>query len=179
MRAFVSLPVPEDLAERLETLAALRFGRAVPAENMHVTLAFLDDQPEASLQALHEVLEAQVLRAPQIAVTGLDVFGGDKPRSLIAAIAPDEVLTELRKKVRQAARSAGIALSHERFRPHITLRRFQRLSPEERDGLERLLAAQGGFTWPAFRPAEVEMVQSTLTQGGAVYDTLVRYPLAP
>lgn len=179
MRAFVGLPVPDDLAERLETLATLRFGRAVPAENMHITLAFLDDQPEVTFQVLHEALEAQVLRAPQIAVAGLDAFGGDKPRALIAAIAPDEALTELRKKVRQAACSAGVELSHERFRPHITLRRFQRLSPEERDGLERLMAAQGGFTWPAFRPAEVEMAQSTLTQGGAVYDTLVRYPLAP
>lgn len=179
MRAFVSLPVPDDLADRLTALAALRFGRAVPAENMHITLAFLDDQPELTLQALYEALEAQVLRAPQVEVAGLGVFGGDKPRVLIAAIAPDDGLTELRRKVRQAARSAGIELSHERFRPHISLRRFQRLGPEECNGLERLLAAQGGFTWPAFRPTEIEMVQSTLTQGGAIYDTLVRLPLAP
>ncbi|MEG3660568.1 RNA 2',3'-cyclic phosphodiesterase [Celeribacter halophilus] len=122
MRAFVGLPLPDDLTDRLEALAApLRFGRAVPAENMHVTLAFLDDRPEDLLAELHEELASLSLPAPEIAVAGLDVFGGGKPRLLFASVTQDEALTALRNKVRQAARAVGIDLPHERFRPHISL----------------------------------------------------------
>lgn len=178
MRVFVGIPLPEDLRDRLEELAAgLRFGRAVPAENMHITLAFLDEQPEELLADLHEELSGLYLSAHEIAIDGLDLFGGDKPRLLFAAVRPNEALSDLHKKVRQAARAAGIELSHKRFRPHVTLRRFQRLGFGERDELERFLTQQGAFHVPAFRAASVEMVQSHLTHEGALYETLASYPL--
>jgi 2'-5' RNA ligase len=178
VRAFVGIPLPDDLSDRLEELAAgLRFGRAIPAENMHVTLAFLDEQPEEVLADLREELAGLHLRSPEIALEGLDLFGGDKPRLLFAAVMPNEALAELHKKVRQAARAAGIALSHERFRPHVTLRRFQRLGFGERDALERFLTLSGAFHAPAFRPASFEMVQSHLSHEGATYETLASYPL--
>ncbi|PZX11465.1 RNA 2',3'-cyclic phosphodiesterase [Celeribacter halophilus] len=178
MRAFVGLPLPDDLTDRLEALAApLRFGRAVPAENMHVTLAFLDDQPEELLAELHEELASLCLPAPEIAVAGLDVFGGNKPRLLFASVRQDDALTALRNKVRQAARAVGIDLPHERFRPHISLRRFHRLRAGEQQELDHLIAAQGAFAWPAFQPPECAMIGSTLTPEGAQYDTLATYPL--
>lgn len=180
MRAFIGLPLPVDLADRLEQIAAgLRFGRAVPAENMHITLAFLDDQPEEVLEELHETLGAMMLKAPNIAIDGLDLFGGDKPRLLFASVPLNDALGELRRKVRQAARQAGITLSHERFRPHISLRRFNRLAIGERQELEHLLAHEGGMTWPVFRPVEMALVGSTLTASGAQYETLASYPLTP
>ncbi|MBR9844371.1 MAG: hypothetical protein GYB25_14515 [Rhodobacteraceae bacterium] len=39
----------------------LRVGRKPPEENLHLTLAFLDDQPEAVLSELHEALQAEAL----------------------------------------------------------------------------------------------------------------------
>ncbi|KAB6717643.1 MULTISPECIES: RNA 2',3'-cyclic phosphodiesterase [Roseobacteraceae] len=179
MRAFVALPLPTDLTDRLEDITlGLRFGRAVRAENMHVTLAFLEDQPEAVLAELHEALAAIYAPSPQLTVTGLNLFGGDKPRLLFAAIAPDAALSDLRQKIRKAARAVGIALSHERFRPHISLRRFHRIAPSERADLDLLLAAKAAFTWPTFRPTQFEMIQSTLTSEGPVYDGLASYPLS-
>lgn len=180
MRAFVAIPVPDDLTDRLEDIAAgVRFGRAVPCENMHVTLAFLGDQPEPVLAELHEELSVITPRAPRLSVAGLDLFGGDKPRLLFAALAHDDALDDLRKKVRQAARSVGIILSHERFRPHISLRRFHRLGPGQRIELDRLMATKGAFTWPEFCPGTFDMVESTLTRDSAQYHTLARYPLTP
>ncbi|SFJ71720.1 2'-5' RNA ligase [Celeribacter neptunius] len=179
MRAFVGIPLPEDLSDRFEDLASgLRLGRAVPAENMHVTLAFLDDQPEEVLAELHEALSAMTLPQPEIAIEGLDLFGGAKPRLLFASVTAHEALTELRRKVRQAVQRVGITLPHERFRPHVTLRRFNRLAPFERDELERFLTLQGGFQWPGFRPEACQMVESLLTQEGAQYEVLASYPLS-
>ncbi|NIY80650.1 RNA 2',3'-cyclic phosphodiesterase [Celeribacter sp. HF31] len=180
MRAFVGLPLPGDLTDRLEILAmGLRFGRAVPAENMHITLAFLDDQSEDVLAELHDELSGLHLRAPEIEIKGLDVFGGDKPRLLFANVEPNEALTALHKKIRQAARSVGIERSHERFRPHVTLRRFNRLHPGEHQELEHLIALQGAFAWPKFHAQRFEMVQSVLSHEAAQYETLASYPLAP
>ncbi|MCA0044025.1 RNA 2',3'-cyclic phosphodiesterase [Celeribacter litoreus] len=177
MRAFVGLPLPDDLTDRLEELAAgLRFGRAVPAENMHVTLAFLDEQPEDVLAELHAVLEEVECPAPTINIEGLGLFGGDKPRLLFASVEQGTALSHLREKVRTAARSAGVTLAHKRFRPHISLRRFQRLAPTERMELDTFLAARGAFTWPAFDASEMQLVQSTLSHDGAHYDALATYP---
>ena len=178
MRAFVGIPLPEDLTDRLEELAVgLRFGRAVPAENMHVTLAFLDEQPEEVLADLHEALAGMHLPAPHLEIDGLDVFGGDKPRLLFARVVPDAGLSDLRAKVRQAAGQVGIALKHERFRPHITLRRFSRLSPHERLELVHFFTACGGFAWPGFAAPDCVLYASHLTQDGAQYDRLATYPL--
>lgn len=179
MRAFVGISLPEELSDRLEELAgALRFGRGVPAENMHVTLGFLDEQPEEVLAELHEDLSGLTLPQPEIAIDGLDLFGGHKPRLLFASVTPNDALTELRCKVRQAAQRVGITLPHERFRPHVTLRRFTRLAPFERDELERFLTLQGGFQWPGFRPESCDMLESILTHDGAQYERLASYPLS-
>ncbi|MFN6952073.1 MAG: 2'-5' RNA ligase family protein, partial [Albidovulum sp.] len=46
MRAFVAIPVPEDIRDRLEALQAdLSVGRRADSETFHVTLAFLGDAP--------------------------------------------------------------------------------------------------------------------------------------
>lgn len=180
MRAFVGIPVPDDIADALEALGAeLRFGRDVPAENMHITLAFLGDQPEAVLEEVHHALAVLAPRAPRIAFEGLDVFGGDRPRLLYAAIRPDPALTDLKQKIRRAVRSAGITLPHERFVPHVSLRRFSYLTDPDIDTLARFLSARGATQVPAFVPEDFTLVQSTLSPEGAVYDTLARYPLSP
>lgn len=180
MRAFVALPLPEDLCDELEELAsALPFGRDVLAENMHVTLAFLGEQTPDALESLHERLKGLTAVAPHLKVDRLDVFGGGKPRVLFANIVPDDALTALSRKVRQAARSSGITLGHERFRPHITIRRFHRQTEPQMDALHRFLTGERAFSWPAFTVPEMQLVGSTLMPHGPEYEVLAAYPLTP
>ena len=131
MRAFVGLPLPDDALDALERLQEdIPVGRIVPAENLHLTLAFLDEQPEHALHQLHRELE-QIEATPfSLYIRGLDLFGGGKPRILFAAVEPDPALSRLRGQVRRAAERAEMDLSRERFRPHITLARFGRDMPE-------------------------------------------------
>lgn len=178
MRSFVALVLPGGLRASLADLAGeLEAGRPVPEENLHLTLAFLDDQPRDVLADLHDLLDA--IRVPEVPleVTGLDCFGGRTPRTLHAAIAATPELSALQRKVAGAARDAGIALAGHRFRPHVTLARFPpRLAPEERRRLEGFLAARAGARFAPVAAAGMGLFASVLTKAGPVYEELAHYP---
>lgn len=178
MRAFVGLLLPQAALDALAHLQeGLNAGRHVPAENMHLTLAFLDDQPEPALQALHQVLAE--ISAPPLMLTfsGLDSFGGKLPRLLAAEVRKTPELAYLRDRVRGACHQAGLDLPRERFRPHVTLARFPRhLKAEQVEKIARFLSAAAGFRLQCAAEA-FALFQSTLAPEGARYDVLAAYPL--
>lgn len=177
MRAFVGVPVPEDLIGPLVTLQGqLGFGRAVPEENLHLTLAFLDAQSEATLRALHDRLSEITGPAPLLRPMCLGFHGGTPPTLIAADVASTDALTALYRKVQGAARAAEIALPRRRFRPHITLARFGRHSTPT---AARQAALEGhALHLPSGQADRFVLYASTLTPQGARYDVLAEYPLA-
>ncbi|WP_372887905.1 RNA 2',3'-cyclic phosphodiesterase, partial [Shimia sp.] len=126
MRAFLAIDLPEDLRAQVAALqAGLRAGRPVPEENLHLTLAFLDDQPQAMLVALHEALNALDCPGFDLELAGLDLFGGKRPRLLYLRVKPAPALLALHRSLKEAARRVGMDLPRTRFRPHVTLARFR------------------------------------------------------
>ena len=83
-------------------------GRAVPVNNLHLTLAFLDEQPEETLQALHEELEDLRLPAFDLSLKGVDVFGGVRSRALAVLAEQNPLLLELQKAVVSRLYRVGI-----------------------------------------------------------------------
>ncbi|MEP2715823.1 RNA 2',3'-cyclic phosphodiesterase [Pseudophaeobacter sp.] len=181
MRCFLGLSLPDpvlDLVERLQD--EIPVGRLVPSENLHITLAFLDDQPEYLLEALHQELSA--LQAPplQLELRGLGVMGGKNPRVLSAEVTPNAELTRLHQRLRSMVQASGIELPRSRFRPHVTLARFgPRLQVGEQQKLQQVLQHYGGFCTPVFAVTQVTLYRSTLLPEGARYEALVEYPLNP
>ena len=58
MRLFVAIAMPEETVRAIGPLQeAIPFGRIVPEENLHLTLAFLDERRSEEAEALHEALE--------------------------------------------------------------------------------------------------------------------------
>ena len=178
MRAFVGLPLPEPwIAPLVRAQGAVPGGRKPDADDLHVTLAFLDDQPEDRLDALHEALEARPLPAATLTPLAYAAFGRDRARLVALDLAPDPGLAALRDRVRAAARSAGIDLPRERFRPHVTLVRFGATAPPDAARLPRALAGLGA---PAMAPAPAPLAvlwASTLTPDGPVYEPIASYPV--
>lgn len=178
IRAFVGLPVPQAIADQLTIIQhQLQLHRPVPAQNFHVTLAFLGQQREDVLEELHIALEERPLPAPSLRLNGLGVFGGDKPRQIYAAIAPDPTLSALEKRVRSAARGAGITLEARKFVPHVTLGRFQ-LNEASADTLAAAIARIGAVHSAPWVPDCAVLYRSTLRADGADYDPLAEYPLS-
>jgi 2'-5' RNA ligase len=108
IRSFLALPVPEDTAARLAMVqTTLPLPREVPPESMHLTLCFLDRQPDAVLEELHQTLEALRIPGFEVRVEGLGFMGSDKQQLVCAMVAPDPALEALQRKVETAARRAG------------------------------------------------------------------------
>ncbi len=179
MRAFVGIELPDTVADILADLQdRLPAGRLTDPEAFHLTLAFLDDQPDDTLEALHLALSEVALPPFSVQVRGLGTFGRRAPQALWAGVARNPSLAGLHGKVRGAAHRAGIVLRRERFRPHVTLARFgEPLLPEELEKLRRFLERFDGYPAPPFEVASFTLYRSILTKSGPVHEPLAEYPL--
>lgn len=179
VRAFLAIDLPGDVVAALTRLqAGLPVGRPVAEENLHLTLAFLGEQPEEALEALHYELET--IRALPFALgfSGLGAFGGDRPRVLFADLAPSAPLTALHGKVMRALRRAEVTVPRERYHPHVTLARFGGgAGPREAALLREFVARYGDTPVPEIDVTGFGLYHSVLHPRGAQYDLLARYDL--
>ena len=180
MRSFLSLDLPDACRDPLlRMVGGLRAGRVVPWENLHVTLSFLDDQPEERLEELHMALEPLRLPAPELRFAGIDWFGPGKARMLAALLEPMPELVALQAEGERMARRVGMQPERRAFRPHVTLVRFRRhMSEGEAAALQGFLAAPPVVNVPVTRATSFSLQGSTLTDQGARYEALAVYPLA-
>lgn len=136
--------------------------RAVPAQNYHLTLAFLGDQSGQQVDRLATLASVAV---PEFELL-LDHFGhwhGSRvlwlglhecPTGLAALVA--QIRTEL----------DGLGISYDRrdFRPHLTLARKVTAIPE--------LEAPAPVQW---RVSTYALVESVVTPAGSVYEVIKQY----
>ena len=186
MRLFVAVDPPpaavQDLEKALRSrgLPAARPDlRWVPAEQWHVTLAFLGEVAEDRLDELcTRLARAAGRHSPLTAhLHAAGTFGsGARARLLWAGLDCDRLaLRRLTESVTAAARRSGIDVDAGRFHPHVTLARARRPSD-----LSDCTAAMAGYRGPAWSLDAVRLVRSALgagAQGRPVHETLHRWPL--
>lgn len=166
---FVAAVPPLEVLEDLEEFLAVRREAAgyrwtVP-DQWHVTLAFLADVPDRAYDDLLDRLaRAARKRRPMVAsIAGGGAFPHvGRAKVLWAGVDLDdsEELRRLAVGCRAAAAKAGIEVTGERFKPHITVARMGR--PVEATQWVRLLDAYRG---PAWDLDEVALIASHLGEG--------------
>jgi 2'-5' RNA ligase len=177
IRAFTAIALPEPVRADLSILQlGLPVPRTVPPDNLHLTLLFLGELPEPVLEDVDLALRR--LRAPPIdvALGGVGLFGGSKPRVVYVGAAERPALRHLHAKIAAAARGARLEPEVRRYVPHVTLARL----PErgvDRPRLEAFVAARTGYAAPPFQAEDFRLYRSHLTGSGAAYEELARYPL--
>jgi 2'-5' RNA ligase len=179
IRAFAAIALPEAVRFDLMLLQqGLPVPRPVAPENLHLTLVFLGEVPEPSLADAD--LAFRRIRAPgfEVALKGLGLFGGGKPRAVYCGAADNPALRHLQAKTAAAARAAGLEIEARRYVPHVTL---ARLAPGriDRTRLERFVASRGDYAAPRFEVGDFRLFRSRLSSAGASYEELARYPLGP
>ncbi len=122
MRLFVALPLDEagirELVRYRRMLERLGVrGNFTRPENLHITLAFLGEQPDWESAA--EALDPVRAFPGRLRLDRLDSFGDGG----ILGICPtdDAPIRSLAAAVEQALRTAGFELEKRRFRAHVTL----------------------------------------------------------
>ena len=176
-RLFTGFSLPADLATELSLMRGGFSGaRWIEAENYHLTLRFIGDIDYATARDVYSVLEG--IQRPPVSVTldGLNAFGGDKPRAIIATAKPTQALLELQAEQERLLRRVGVAAETRKFIPHVTLARLRQVSSRT---VADYLAARG---WLASRTFEVDrfvLFSARDSVGGGPYVAEAVYPLTP
>ncbi len=182
MRAFVAVFPPLKIRAATTTGAretVRRLGgpadrvRWAKPENVHLTLRFLGNVREEVLGDLHAALEEVCAgHAPfEVELAGLGAFpSARRARVLWTGVgAGFEELGSLAADLDEALSPLGFKREERPYTPHLTLGRV-RGRPVSFD----LPPEAGG---PKFQVRHVELVESTLTQGGAAYKTVGTFAL--
>lgn len=125
-RLFTGLEIPASLAEELALMrGGLSGARWIDTENYHITLRFIGDVDLSTARAVAESLD-DIRRKPfTVTLGGLDAFGGDKPRAIVARVSPTPALVDLQAEQERLMRRIGIPAEPRKFTPHVTLARLR------------------------------------------------------
>jgi len=145
----------------------------VRPEGVHLTLKFLGDVDNAREPELRATLtEAAGRGEPRGVTIHVEGFGAfpdfKRPRVVWAGVTPDPALELLQHRVEQLFAPLGFPTEANAFRPHLTLGRAKRdAHPRDFAGLEDALEV---LTFSeTVVVSDVDLMESTLQSGGAVY----------
>ncbi len=176
MRLFVAHEIDEAIRNRLaETIkeagARIDGMKWVAPENIHITLRFLGEVEDPSVERIVDALEGTLSDADAFAVSvrGLGAFPPrGSPQVLWAGVTDGaENLVSLNDAVESALEPVGFEREKRRFSPHATLGRARRKSRPR--GLRELIAGQEATEFGTQEAAKITLMQSTLTPAGPIY----------
>ena len=157
-----------DLDALARELARETGGKAVPAANVHLTLAFLGPVPRDRLAQIEAIGAAAAQGAAAFDVA-LDRVGHFRAaRVAWAGQAPTHAaLQRLFDRLRTELASAGLPAEQRPFHPHATLARHCRRPPAD-------------MPWPGtrWRAEALALMASETLPGGARYRAVASWPLA-
>lgn len=176
IRLFAGLPVPDDIADRLEPLqTGLDGARWRGREHFHVTLGFFGDMSEPAARELDEAIGR--IEAPQfeLAVEGVGWFGRKEPGLVYATVKRTPELEALAKACRKAAQRLGIEPDPKPFKPHITLAYLKDTPLEAAMAWSERWQVLRAGPWTADR---FHLYESITREGKkSIYDPVADYPL--
>src|SRR5688500_2444515 len=98
-------------------------GRAIPARNLHVTLAFLGQVPESQLEVVKQCADrAGSCGRIDLQFHRVEVWKRSRVLSLVPLATPPE-LSELVERLKFNLLSEHFEVGREEYRPHLTLAR--------------------------------------------------------
>ncbi len=170
MRLFAAVDLPSDVRASLERWTnrhrpAGAGYKWVAAANLHITLKFIGERPDAQVPAISQALARVNFPSPiEITVDGVGSF----PNVLFANVQSTDALAALARDIEQCVFPLGIAPEKRAFTPHLTLARRK-----EGGRLPVGLGAEEKFG--RFAADEFILYQSVLGPKGSTYTPLRRF----
>lgn len=180
---FYALELPGETKEMLKgTIHRLQgefpFKTWVHPQDLHITLAFLGDAPEAKIQAANELIDAALNKTTtfKMKIDHLGIFGRkDSPRIFWAGLEESKELNDVRAAVFTACVDSGFTLETRPFSPHITIaRKWVGEEAFKADQLEALNPFKEELTFHAERV----VLYKTHLGKSPKYEPITLFPLA-
>jgi len=171
MRLFYALALPPWLAG-IQAGMKERLGAQASwprPEGLHLTLAFLGEQPEGMLPRLIQIGHGAAAQGTPFALRTASLGTFPRAKVLWLGVEPEPALEALNARLRGALGTGGVAFDAKPLRPHITLGRLK--APLE-------VATLGADPEPrAFTVDHLTLFKSQTTPEGVVYEAVERFPL--
>jgi 2'-5' RNA ligase len=176
-RLFTALEVPPDIAQSLALYrGGLPGARWIEPENYHVTLRFIGDVDRATAREVEAALSECRSREPiRLVLDALSVFGGDKPRAILARVVPNPDLSGLQAEHETLMRRVDLEPETRKFTPHVTLARMRGVRSGD---VAAFLARAGHFPPLAFTADRFVLMSARDSVGGGPYIVEAAYPFA-
>lgn len=168
-RLFFAVWPPDVQQQTIEAIMRPRVessrGRAVPARNLHVTLAFLGSIPDARFEAVLACASAVRGDAFHLAFDQLEIWARAHVLCLTTSRMPAE-LAQIEERLRFNLLNEQFDIRQEDYRPHVTLARDIKRR-NHREAIPPL----------GWRVAEFVLVQSRSGPSGSEYEVIRRWAL--
>ena len=173
-RLFIGLELPAAQTQALLALAEPGPGlRWQSAAQLHLTLRFIGELPDAQAAQLAEALRRLQASAFELRLGGVGYFGSPlRPSILWAGVVTPAPLQALREQI-DLLISPWCAADPQRFVPHVTLARCGSGSGP----LQGFLQRRRGLLSSPWQVKELCLFNSDPGSGGSRYSVLARYPL--
>jgi len=188
LRAFIAVDIPSSIQQSIQqniNLLRRTVGdssvRWVAAQNIHLTLKFLGDIPQANTDEITQVLQIQAASHPpfDFTIAGLGSFPNSKrPRVLFIRIQAPAELEALHRGIDSATAKLGYSAELRAFSPHLTIGRVrEHITPAEQQNIRKTLEEITIDSLGTARVDSFHLYKSELKPGGAVYTKLFSAPL--
>ena len=179
LRLFVALRPPVAIRLRLLDLGeGIAGARWQDDEQLHLTLRFVGEIEPRQADDLAAALASIHTPVPTVRLSGTGQFDHrGRVDTLWAGVAPHDALATLHRKVDIACVRAGLPPERRAYLPHITVARIPG-SVGGDPAIGRWLADTAGLSSEPFALPHLILYESQLGHGGAVYEPVLRWPLA-
>jgi RNA 2',3'-cyclic 3'-phosphodiesterase len=178
MRLFIAIELPETCKKELGRLRAPEIpgARWVPAEQIHLTLAFLGEVDEETSKRLISRLNLIEAQGFELCLAGTGCFPDRRrPRVLWVGVRKEPLLADLATKIHDTVLACDIPQEERPFSPHLTLARLKFPAAAEAGAF---LDKHSTFELEPFPVAEFILFQSRLSPKGAEHIPLKSFPVA-
>jgi 2'-5' RNA ligase len=174
-RLFTALEIPFEIGQSLALLrGGLPGARWVAPENYHLTLRFIGDIDDTLATEIADLLDKVERPAFDLQIDGLDSFGGNKPRAVVAAVPAVNQLVELQADHERIMQRIGLQ-PERKYKPHVTLARLRDTSSRQ---VAEFLSTRQPFRSSSFPVSRFVLYSSRSSVGGGPYVIEAEYPLA-
>lgn len=183
MRSFIAINLPDTVrAEIGEIIGRLRNAgppaRWVPAQNLHVTIKFLDEISEDQVKPLIGAITAAngEIKPFELRLGGFGFFPNERKSRVfwIGIESGFETLKQLAHNVDRQTEPLGFKPEKRSFSAHITLARFRDPAPA---GNLAVAASHLDYHSETIQVSKVDLMRSVLSPKGASYSVLGSVPL--
>lgn len=142
----------------------------VEPDNLHFTLKFFGETPEAKFEKINQVLGsiASELEPFDMSISKTGIFGSAyKPRVIWFGFAEEDVLKDIGERILSRLADAGFLSDRQNFVPHLTIGRIKNI--KQKNLFQSVINDFKEIQLQKFRVNEFYLYESVLKPAGPVY----------